>query len=197
MGLVRWGPPQELITQLRDAFAVNTFVETGTYRADTAMWAAKLFDNVVTVEGSEKVFKFAANRLRNLPNIKALHGDTRALLPGILQALTRPAIFWLDAHWTGGPTYAHEGEECPLLGELKLVTRSPLHHFLLIDDARLFLAPPPHPFQASHWPSIEQVFAAIHDGPHPYHIVVFEDVIIALPPAAKELVTRYCQERGK
>ncbi len=197
MGLVRWGPPADLITQLRDAFVIETFVETGTYRADTAIWAAGVFKNVITIEGSAKVFNFALGRLRELSNVRALQGDTRALLPAVLSSLVAPAVLWLDAHWCGGPTYGYEGQECPLLDELRLIHQSPSHHFLLIDDARLFLAPPPFPHRAEHWPTIEQVLDAIHGKRHEYHVVVFEDVIIAVPPAAKPLLVQYCQQRAR
>ena len=41
MGLVRMGPPIELIIKLRDDYGVKDFIETGTFRGDTALCGAK------------------------------------------------------------------------------------------------------------------------------------------------------------
>ena len=198
MGLVHWGAPPELVAMLRDAFSLKTFIETGTYRGDTAIWGAGQFERVFTVEGSEQVFAFASSRLAPLTNVKPLLGDSRSVLPKILAELQEPAMLWLDAHFCcGGPTYGGQGQECPLLEEIRVVQSSSRQHFVLIDDARLFLAPPPLPHRADQWPTIEQVLAAIHAGPHRFHVVIFEDVIVATPLAAKEMITRYCQQRAK
>ena len=198
MGLVRFGPPTELIFQLRSAFSIDSFIETGTYRGDTAFWAAGQFAHVVTLEGSEKVFAYASARLKDLPNVRVLHANSSEALPKIIPMLPKPAIFWLDAHWCGGPTFGQEiDNECVLLSELRAIHASPHQHFILIDDARLFLAPPPRPHKPAQWPTIEQVIAAIRQGPREYYIAIFEDVIIAVPMAAKEIIVQHCQTRGR
>jgi hypothetical protein len=206
MGLVHWGPPPQLLTQLRDALGLDTFVETGTYRGDTALWAAGFFAHVITIEASAEVFEFASARLRERANVNALHGDTRTVLPQVLSELSatpaRRAALWLDAHFcVGGPTYGHAEGECPLLQELAAIAQARGHdaqpHVILIDDARLFLAPPPLPHRADQWPAIEPVLAGIRAAAPQHFITIFEDVIIAVPPAARELLVRYCQQRAK
>ena len=47
MGALRMGPPHDLILLLRDAFGCEVFIEAGTYRGDTAAWAAGEFARVV------------------------------------------------------------------------------------------------------------------------------------------------------
>jgi hypothetical protein len=69
-------------------------------------------------------------------------------------------------------------------------------HVLLIDDARLFCAPPPAPLSSEQWPTLPEVLDAIRAIDPTYDIVLIDDAIIATPPRAKSLVTAYCQERS-
>ena len=50
MGLYRMGPPEDLILALQARLRLGDFVETGTYRGDTAAWAAEHFARVTTIE---------------------------------------------------------------------------------------------------------------------------------------------------
>jgi hypothetical protein len=82
-------------------------------------------------------------------------------------------VFWLDGHWSAGDT-AGEGDECPLLEELATIGPQ---HAILIDDARLFIEPPPPPHDPSQWPTLEQVMAALAQR----EVTIREDVVVALP----------------
>jgi hypothetical protein len=64
----------------------------------------------------------------------------------------------------------------------------------LIDDARLFLAPPPLPNRIDDWPSIDVVLRTLHSSNKKYYIAICEDVIIAVPLEAKAVVANYCQK---
>ena len=87
-------------------------------------------------------------------------------------------LFWLDAHWSGSQTYG-EDDECPLLEELEIILSSNLKNFaILIDDARLFLAPPPLPHNLEIWPSITDICRAVPDN---YDLIVRNDVIYIIP----------------
>jgi hypothetical protein len=81
-----------------------------------------------------------------------------------------------------------------LLEEIAAVNRSSHEHFILIDDARLFLAPPEPPHDLGQWPDIGAVVAALNTGASKY-VVVFEDAIIAVPSAARASLQAYCLER--
>src|SRR5262249_19203678 len=152
------------------------FVETGTYTGRTAAWAAGAFGSVITIEASPELYAFAAEPLQCLKNVRRVLGDSREVLAPIVSSLAGPAVFWLDAHWSGPPT-AGEHDECPLLEELQALARSPHENFVLIDDARLFLAPPPAPHRPEHWPSIDEVSEALSRLPHRGTTLVFDDVI--------------------
>ncbi len=56
MGSVFPGVPPLLARAIRETFAVRTFVETGTFRGDTARWATGVFDEVFSVEASTAIY---------------------------------------------------------------------------------------------------------------------------------------------
>lgn len=193
MGLIHSGPPTELILKLKEVYKINTFIETGTYTGDTAAWAAAHFSTVLTIEYSKAIYEDTVRRLGENQEIIFLFGDSRIVLREIVPTLTCSAIFWLDSHWSGGNTYGKD-DECPLIEELSLINEAKTAHFLLIDDARLFLSPPPRPHQIDRWPGIDKVIEALKSESHKYYIVVMEDVILAVPDYARDLVADYCQD---
>lgn len=185
MGSVRFGVPRELVLWLRDTFNIRTFVETGTNQAETTIWAAGEFDQVITIEGYEPLHQKAINAFGSCRNIRFLLGDSRRLLPEVLQSLDGPAIFWLDAHWCGADTYG-SGDECPVLGELEVLNAWGTPHFVLVDDARLFLAPPPAPHRSDDWPGINAICRAMDEHVSNRYVAVFEDVIVGVPFHARK-----------
>lgn len=192
MGIVRFGPPTELILQLRDRYALRDFIETGTYYGGTAAWASSHFDNVITIEYSQGVYQEAVARYGDIQNIDFIFGDSRSVLREIVPKLTK-SVFWLDSHWCGGKSYG-EDDQCPLIEEIDEINKSAIAHFIFIDDARLFTSPPPLPNRIEHWPALDEVIQALQSGKNRYYIVIFEDVIIAVPQYAKETVASWCQE---
>ncbi|HVZ38277.1 MAG TPA: hypothetical protein VHI13_03300 [Candidatus Kapabacteria bacterium] len=187
------GPPEDLIVRLARARTIRHFVETGTYRGRTAAWAAEHFPSVWTIEFSRELYDEARERHRALENVRFRFGDSRRELERIVGGLDTPALFWLDAHWSGGATYGAE-DQCPLLEEIAIINRSAEESYILIDDARLFLSPPQPPHRIAQWPDIAAVVDALRAGGREMYIVVIDDVIIAVPAAAKGIVAAYCQE---
>jgi hypothetical protein len=186
-------PPKELMLQLKAQYALEDFIETGTYRGGTAVWAAAHFARVTTVEFSRALYEDLRAQHDGIGNVRFIFGDSREALKAILPKLDRPALFWLDSHWSGGRTYG-ENDECPLLEEIEAIVSSAQTHFLFIDDARLFASPPPRPHRIEQWPTIGQVIGALTSAKQRYYIVILEDVIIAVPEYARALVAGYCQE---
>lgn len=77
-----------------------------------------------------------------------------------------------------GGTYG-KNDECPLLDELGLIFSAGLSNFaILIDDARLFLAPPPYPHAINAWPTIIEVTKTLPAG---WDMIIFDDVIFITP----------------
>jgi hypothetical protein len=193
MGLIHPGVPQNLVVRLAKEFNIATFVETGTHKGNTAVWAGEVFPKVVTIEASKLWHEKISERLAGLSNVRALLGASVEVLPGVVAELSAPALFWLDAHWSGRQT-AGADAQCPLLGEIAAINASSLDHFILIDDARLFLSPPEPPHDVDQWPEIGAILAALNAA-RPKYAVVFEDAIIAVPPAARRLLQAYCLEK--
>lgn len=192
MGIVHPGVPKELALFLRDTANVTVFVETGTYLGDTAAWASRQFKRVITIEASETLANDARARWSHLTNIEFLTGESLDQLRLVVPLLDSPTLFWLDAHWSVGNTYGGE-KECPLLEEIGALRTVNNLNILLIDDARLFLAPPPPPHQIAAWPAIVDVLDAIREVIPDAYIAVTEDVIIAVPGSLKQDLASYAQ----
>ena len=191
MGTANFGPPGELVTYLQRMFSIPCFFETGTLLGNTTAWAAERFEQVITVERAPEFFNVVKARFADDPRIRTLFGDSREHLRQLVPDLP-VTMFWLDAHWSGDVT-AGEDDECPLLNEIAEIARDLDRHFVLIDDARLFLAPPAPPHKAHHWPSLCQTLDALRNHHQPY-IVVHRDVLIAVPERARDALVGFLRD---
>ena len=78
-------------------------------------------------------------RFKKNKQVHILEGDSAQKLSVVLGRLSHPALFWLDAHYSGGDTAKGENET-PIQKELHDIFQNPLKDFvILIDDARLFV----------------------------------------------------------
>jgi hypothetical protein len=189
MGSVRLGPPEDLVLALRDTLGATAFLETGTWKGGTAEWAARHFQQAVTIEGDDARYEKTAARLSGTPRLRLVRGDSRTRLAPELRRLSDPAILWLDAHWCGGgAAQAHAlGDECPLREELEqLNALASRGDAVLVDDARLFANPPPYPHDPAQWPNLQEVLRLLLPGRRVW-VNLDEDILVALPgdaPAA-------------
>lgn len=186
------GPPQEIVIFLKDLEAIDTFIETGTFHGWTSFWASKHFLNVYTIELSKDIYNHNLEKFRNLSNVNFIFGDSRIELKDIVHNLIKPAIFWLDAHWCSFGSYG-ENDQCPLIDELDIILSSKFCHVILIDDARLFLRPPPLPNSPQFWPSISEIIIKLTE--RDYYTIVYEDVLISIPNHNKDFFVEYIQQK--
>lgn len=189
------GVPRDLVLAYRERFDATTFVETGTHRANTAIWASDYFRCVHTIEASESLYREAVRRCSSRANVTVHFGDSRGVLRQVVGTLDSPAVFWLDAHWSGGTTHG-ANDECPLIDELGVLRDREGESLILIDDARLFAAPPPRPHRLEQWPMLSDVFSVLGAGEQRRYVIVLDDVIIASTWRAKELVSHWAQDRA-
>jgi hypothetical protein len=112
-------------------FGIRTFVETGTFKGETIAAVADAFDRRITIELSTELWRKARERL---PGVECLLGDSSAVLKHIVPLLNNPALFWLDAHASGGDTI--DSGVGPIFEELQTIFASGKPHVILIDDAR-------------------------------------------------------------
>jgi hypothetical protein len=115
------------------------FIETGTYYGDTIYALKGCFDTAHTIELSQKYYKQAKGRFEGFSSITVWQGDSTEVLSQILSSLARPAMFWLDGHYSGGDTALGE-RVTPIEAEVRAIAAHHLFpfHLVLVDDARLF-----------------------------------------------------------
>lgn len=171
-------PPPEVKHQvLRDharKYGLSVLVETGTYLGGTVATMRHDFDLVYTIELDNVLFKVASKRFKRARNVEVIHGDSGVVLGKLMPAIRKPALFWLDGHYSGGIT-ARGTKETPILEELTAIFEAPdLGHVIIIDDARGFGIAPDHP-------SLDGLIEFIRSGRPEYDVVVKDDSIRATP----------------
>jgi hypothetical protein len=185
------GVPTELAASLRQELDLQRAIETGTYRGGSARLLAELFPSVTTIELSPELHADAVERLADVPAVRCVQGDSGDRLRELVDAAI-PTFYWLDGHWSGGPT-AGADSECPVLAEIEHIGRGHPDDSLVIDDARLFIASPPPPHDPDQWPSLVELFDAIRAARPDVHVTVVGDAVIAVPMRAKGVVDAYAR----
>jgi hypothetical protein len=170
------GPPpplrkQEIVRSTGHQFGVTTLIETGTFEGKMVEAVERDFDRIFTIELDPSLGAEAAKRFRDRPHITVLQGDSGQLLPRVLAELAEPAVFWLDAHYSGGQT-ARGPTDTPIMHELSAIVEHRLHreHVLLIDDAR--------EFSGGTYPTLESMGNWAQK--HGYETMIVEDDIIRI-----------------
>lgn len=132
----------------------NVFVETGLYIGETIsdLYYNKYFDSMSKVYSIEIEKKFIDECLNRFPflleeKFSLIHGDSSIEL-GIISKKHKDdkIFFWLDAHYSGGPTgKSQEYGECPIMGELNFLKEIHQKPIVVIDDLDLFGAHKDYP----------------------------------------------------
>lgn len=129
---------QKTLASYGKRFGINTLVETGTALGYTVYAVRSKFRKIYTIELSEKLYQRAIKQLFRHKHIQLFQGDSAVVLPEIMRQLNESALFWLDAHFSGGVTAKGE-KETPIFAELAhIFTHDAPNHIVLIDDARCF-----------------------------------------------------------
>jgi hypothetical protein len=186
--------PQQLARDLRDRLGLVRAIETGTYRCRGTRLLADVFPRVVTIEVAPQLARAAAASLASVPGIEVVGGSSADVMPGLIDA-AQPTLYWLDGHWSGGET-GGAGDECPVLAELAAIAKGHADDCILVDDARLFLAPPPPPHLAEQWPTYREVEDAILAARPDHRVIVAHDVIVAVPARAADLAAAFAARKA-
>ena len=186
MGLIHGGIPKLLAQRIRDACQAEAFIETGTYRGDTAAWAAGEFNQVFTIEIDPALHAAAKERLYSFHTVSCLLGDCRTTLETLLPTLAgKRVLVWLDAHHCG-----NEDRDSPLLKEIELINKALPDAAILIDDARFILSP----VDGRRLCSLSGLVRTLDCDDPRRELVVVEDVIVAVPLEADAELDAYCRE---
>jgi FkbM family methyltransferase len=196
MGAIHFSLDPNLVRALRAQLPLESFVETGTFRGDTAHAMAPHFPSVHTIELADELYARAVERLAPLKNVTVVHGSSPEALKSLWKTLSgKSVLYWLDAHWCGGPT-SGAAYECPVLAEIAAIRSLNDQSVVLIDDARFFIAPPPHPHAPESWPLIAEVIAALTALSDRHKAWIINDVLIFAPEVSAPDIVGYGRKFG-
>lgn len=170
--------PRWLIRALSVRFGIRSFVETGTLEGHTAALAASIIPVVHTIEISPAMYQKAIPECRTNANIHRHLGSSVDVIPQILAGLPQPTLWYLDGHWSG--IGKKLGPECPVLQELQYLKDRP-QDVIVVDDARLFIAPPGPPHDPEQWPNMNQVIEAMRSTDGSRSVQLCIDSLIGTP----------------
>ena len=197
MGAVTFSLDHRLVDALRSVLSITALVETGTFKGDTVANLEPYFDKVVSIELSETLWADAAKRFQKSHKVQILHGSSQDKLRELRSELENiGALYWLDAHWCVSTDTAGELSQCPLIEEIQAIEKLNSNSVVLIDDARLFLAPPLAPHEISQWPCLHQIIANLFLLSSEHQLMVVNDVIAFYPLSAKSALETYAQNYG-
>ena len=137
VGLLSHEDKAKLILHYAKKHNCRTFVETGTYKGDMINACNDFFDELFSIELSHELFLGSKGRFADIGKIHVFEGNSGNVLPEIATMIKGPALFWLDAHYSGGET-ARGQEDSPIIKELNFIMSRGNSPCILIDDARCF-----------------------------------------------------------
>lgn len=182
MGAISFTIDQALVRELQKLLGFTNFVETGTFRGESLAAVHRLFPHCLSVELSPEYHAAAANRFAAFPQVTVLLGDSPKVLAERRATYAgKPTLFWLDAHWCAAENSAGEKSQCPLLEEISAIGRIDARSAILIDDARLFLGPPPKPHEISAWPTLDAVYNQLRKVSSDHALLHYNDVLVFVP----------------
>jgi hypothetical protein len=188
MGYIQFSIPKGLVLDILENVPIENFIETGTFKGDTSIWACNYFPNVYTIEIDLEIGRSTAAAAREIKNINFLTGDSRKVLPELLTNIKGRSFFWLDGHWCSGG--GGKESECPLLDEIKAINGCP-EPTIFIDDARCFLGPLPEPHRSKDWPAIDDVFALLRELFPKNYSTIQDDIIMCVPADVKKIIDNH------
>lgn len=136
-------PSPHFIKQLcliRNSTAKATWVESGTYLAETTIFLARKGNIVHTIEPEPKLYERARKICKKYPNVHIYNDISENVLPVLLPKLNGDINFWLDGHYSKGITFQGPSDT-PILSELNCISAN-IEYFdkisVFIDDVRCF-----------------------------------------------------------
>jgi hypothetical protein len=167
---------QRIVKEHLRRFGLRTFVETGTFAAEMTAAMRGVAHRIVSIELDPGWHARAVGRFRGCSDVELVHGDSGTRLPEVLTTIHEPALFWLDAHYSG-PVTARGLIDSPIVAELEAIRAHPVRgHVVLIDDLRDFDGTGGYPKAADlvHW------LREVDPGAH---VEIRDDILRWLPAA--------------
>jgi hypothetical protein len=161
---------QRVVREYARTFSLDTLVETGTYVGTMVDAMKTTFKEIFSIELDQALYEAAREKFSGFSHIHIVQGDSGEVLQDILNHLTRPCLFWLDGHYSGGIT--SKGQlDTPVSKELECILQHPLaSHVILIDDARCFTG-------QNDYPTIEELRDYLHAARPQWVFELRDDII--------------------
>ena len=129
---------ESFLKELQDDYKnYPCFIETGTLGGSTTFAMEPYFEEVYTIEFSEKHYTNTKNKYKG-NKIKFILGDSSDEFLTLLPKISKKTIFFLDGHWSSGDT-GRSVKDCPLNEEITHINNLfEKEGIIIIDDYRLF-----------------------------------------------------------
>lgn len=128
---------ENIIRKYKELYAIDTFIETGTYYGDMVWRQRNNFNRIYSIELGIDLAHFSEQRFKNKDHITIIQGDSGKKLPLVLNNISTKAIIFLDAHYSGFDS-VRGNKDCAVSDELPSILRSEQDHIIIISDAHLF-----------------------------------------------------------
>jgi hypothetical protein len=190
-GIKTEGLPEHIVRIFTRNYDVPILVETGTAGGNSIRVAADIFKKCYTIE-----LILDRPELIYAEHVHFRIGNSVDVLPEIISEFVGEYVFFfLDAHFCDSVPNTTGIKECPVLDELKIISRYQ-KCIILIDDARLFFGHPPYPADPRDWPMIEDIFAETKKLFPDHHTTIVDDYILVYPhvmgsPVIAEWTSRF------
>ena len=197
MGAITCSIDPNLVRMLQSKELFEIFVETGTFKGDSIAIAAPYFEKIISIELSESLWKESTKRFVTNSKIDIKLGSSSEELCKLHNHLKNVAtLYWLDSHSDIVKGDQERVCQSSLLDELKAIGVLNPYSIILIDDARLFIGPPPAAYNGLKWPSFQRIIHCLLSMSSQHEIMVINDVIIFSPPSMKTILDSYAQHFG-
>lgn len=168
---------RRVLENCAERYGLEIMVETGTFLGDMVADLVGRFEKVYSIELRLTLYRRAVRRFRKYPRVHILFGNSASVLAGLMREIDRPALFWLDGHYSGALT-AGGNRPAPVLEELRHITGARDHgHVIVIDDARNFGSDPAYP-------RLEELVGFIRARRPEAVISTGDDMVMITPPPA-------------
>jgi hypothetical protein len=173
-GAIPHAVKRRMVRDYGKRFRLRTRVETGTHIGHMVAAMHGYFDQIYSVELGRHLYERANARLADKPNVHLYCGDSASTLPDMIAALPAPALFWLDAHYSGDVT-ARGDIDTPIVAELqRILGHDRARHVVLIDDARSFGG-------TDGYPTPQELRRIVGELRPDYEMTIADDVIRIVP----------------
>lgn len=125
---------QQVVLEYAQRFGLTTLIETGTYYGEMIAAVAQRFRRIYSIELDSRLAQMAKQRFRQQPHVEVIKGDSQQVVPQLLQKISEPCLWWLDAGYCGW--VGEIGNPNRLGSEFKAILDDRrFQHVILMDDA--------------------------------------------------------------